>query len=289
MGLERPIVYNRRSDLLRSPKWLELNTGWGSFRAGHPPVVSDEIRGVLMRMPPAQRSPWHGASGWPKLGEEFPPIGAGAIYLNVQGEVDFSAGGATYSMKPRDMLIVNAVVYSYSNPGSVDALFWTLRNGTMQGRGPGGDLPPSGRVWEGDPSAPDMIRSQPYYRDVEPPHFDDELHRMRLIEWDSYRRGPLEWVGEWGSIWGAYEPVAVDVSARYIRIPPGQASKERRVSHDCMFIGVDEPLTTFTVRDEVIEVGFGDALIIPAKTGFVHANTEQKELVLFELWANGAG
>ena len=279
------LVYVKGADLLRDPHWLAQNSGWGSQRAGHAPVQGDEMRGVLMRMPPGQRSPWHGASGWPNLGKPFPGIGAGAIYLAVAGEVDFMAGGTAFPMCARDMLIVNAVVYSYANVGFTDALFWTLRN-KVQGLGPGGKTAPSARIWDGDDTAEALIGSdQPYYGVNEPSHTSDELDRMTLIRWDEYRRRPIEWHGPWGHTWGAYPSVDADVSGRYLRIPPGQSAELKGASGETFLIGVEQSPLFLRVDGDVQPLALHDAAVIPAGTDYLLVNPERADVVVFEMRA----
>lgn len=281
------LVYARGAELLQHPAWLANNTGWGSYRASHPAVQGEEVRGVLFRLPPGQRSPWHGASGWPSLGQPFPGIGAGAIYLAVQGEIDFGAGGAVHRMQARDMVVVNAVVYQYANTASEDALFWTLRNNKVQGAGPGGQTPPSSRIWQGDDSAETLLgNDQPYYGQKEPEHFPEETERLVLIRWHDYRRQPIEWHGDWGHVWGSYPPVEVDVSARFLRVPSGQVTEPQTRPRETLLIGVDNIPVEVAVDTDVMTVGSHDAVLVPRDTAFRLINAESREAIVFEMQAS---
>ena len=282
-------IYAQSAELLRHPNWLDVNSGWGSFRASHPAVQSDEVRGALFRLPSGQRSPWHGASGWPKIGNKFPGLGAGAIYLAVGGEIDFAAGGAVFPMRPRDMVIVNAVVYRYANVGFEDAFFWTLRNRT-EGLGPNAAIPPSSRTWEGDPTAKQIVgNDQPYYGNSEPEHFPEELQRMIHVRWDDYRRQPIEWHGEWGRIWGAYPSVDADVSARFLRIPSGQVAEVGAQARDSLLIGVDEPPIAVLVDGQQMSLGPNDAILVPKDVRFQLINPNLREAVVFQVHASKPG
>lgn len=266
---------------MREPTWLPMNSGWGSHRATFPPIRTAELVARLMWMPAGQQSPWHGSGGWPELGQPFPPLGDGSIFLNVEGEVEFLAGGASFEMEPKDVLLVNAVVYSYRNTSLANCLFWTVqpdRHGTGAGGGEDG-----GAVWEGDPAASAMSGSHPYY-DAEPPPAPDALDRMSIVRWRDYRRDEITWHGEWGSHWGAYPVIEAGVRGRMVRIPAGQRTAPRTAGHDVLFLGVDDGAVEVELGAEPAPVGTRDALLVPAGLPFSCLNPGTRDALVFEVW-----
>jgi hypothetical protein len=281
-------IYRRGEELLRDPMWLEANTGWGSHRLSYPAIQSSELTARLLRMPAGQRSPWHGSAGWPELGAPFPPVGDGCIFFNVEGEVEFFAGGSSFLMKPCDMLLINAVVYSYQNPGFSDVLFWTLqpnRSATMESIS---KAPHAGHVWQGDPLATRMIGSHPYY-DSEPSHSLEDLDRISVIHWDDYRRAEIAWHGEWGSHWGTYPLLGAEVQGRMIRVPAGQRVQRNELPHEVLFLGTRYGSLDFHIERSVCPLGIRDALVVPAKQSFKCVNVGSDEALVFEVWPRGQG
>lgn len=233
--------YHDRAIALAEPRWLPENTGWGSFRAVYERISVGNLSANLVRMPGGQRSPWHGSGGWPELGEPFAPLGEGGIFFGMTGTVAFDTLGRTFLLRPRDMLLVNAAVYSYFNAGTKDAFFWVLR-----GRGerhPVALNAPASEadLWQGDPLAARMVGSHPYY-DSEPLHVRDILPdadaRVSLAAWSNYKRSPIEWSGAWGSTVGRYPHVEVGFSAQMLRWLPGQSCEPQVAATDTMLFGV---------------------------------------------------
>jgi hypothetical protein len=272
------IDYKPAAGSLREPAWLAENTGWGSHRATHPQTRGATLRGGLVRMPAAQRSPWHGSGGWPEFGEAFPPVGAGSLYFNVEGEVDFDAGGRSFRMAPLDILLINAVVYSYVNPGFSDVFFWTLHPLPVTSGEVDED---SGPPWDGDPDA-NMVGSHPYYA-CEPVPRPDTLDRISVVHWDDYRRGEIEWHGDWGSHWGAYPAVRTGLEGRMLRFPPGQRAQVRQVGSEVLLLGAGPGPVDVLVEESVYSVGSKDSLLIPEGVGFSCVNSGSSDRLLFEV------
>ena len=278
-------IFEPAAEILQEPEWL-VNSGWGTHRAGHRRLSSSQLAVRLFRMPGGQRAPWHGSGGWPEMDEPFPPVGADSIYLAVSGEVDFHAGGREFRMRPFDMLLINAVVYSYFNPGFEDARFWVLnRRGVDWSRQPAAYGESEMVRWRGDPSAPLMVGSHPYY-DAEPPPQPDALQRIRLRPWEEYRRSPITWTGEWGSTWGAYPFVDVALKARFLRVPAGQVAHREGAQHDITFIGVTDTPLSVDIDGQNYSVSREDVLMVPPGSDFKLVNPGEGEVLLFELWPN---
>jgi hypothetical protein len=275
------LIYRRRGQLLDDPKWHPIGNTWGSLRATHPPVGSEALRGLLVRMPPGQRSPWHGSGGWPELGEPFPVPGGGGMFFATQGEIDFYAAGTSFFMKELDILLVNAIRYSYANPGSIDATFWTLHPQHAR-TDPAPAVASGTEIWTGDRQASQMRGSHPYY-DAEPPHSDDELRRIALVPWDSYRRTAIKWHGGPGSYWGAHPFLRVGIHARMVRVPAQQTSETMQLSHDALFLGTGTNPALFTVEGEMHPLGANDALLVPGHTVLQFANPSSTEILFLEI------
>ncbi len=267
---------------MRQPTWLATNSGWGSYRATFPPLQTDAMVARLMWMPPGQRSPWHGSGGWPEMGQPVPPLGDGAIFLAVEGEVEFSAGGATFAMEPKDVLLVNAVVYSYQNTSLAHCLFWTVQPRRRSTPAPADDEGDQ-VVWRGDPAASALSGSHPYY-DAEPPPAPDALDRMSIVPWRDQRRAEIAWHGEWGSHWGAYPAIEAGVCGRMVRVPAGQRTAPRTADHDVLLLGVDDGAVEVEVDTDHCSVGTRDALLIPAGQAFSYLNAGSRDALAFEVW-----
>jgi quercetin dioxygenase-like cupin family protein len=272
------VIYRDMSELARNPRWLPLNTGWGSFRATHGPIRGQRVRAGLVRMPPAQRSPWHGSGGWPELGQPFPPVGWGCFFVCISGEVDFYAGGREFQLRENDVLKINAVVYSYANPGESDVWFWTVHPL---------DNPPDaeakGETWEGDPSASGTLGSHPYY-DEEPSHRPGVLDRISLVSWDNYRRLQIAWQGQWGALGGYYPEVSVGLHGRMLRIPAAQAF-EIQPKTETLFLGTGSSPAELKTDFRVRSIELGAAAIVPAGLRVTLANPHGTDSLIYEIRA----
>jgi hypothetical protein len=234
----------------------------------------------LVRMPPAQRAPWHGSGGWPELGEPFPALNDGCFFVNLVGEVDFLAGGKSFAMVPNDVLVINAVVYSYVNPGETDTFFWTLhprsfdyRNGASAG----------GEIWEADPAAEEMNGSHPYYGYSEPAPRPDVLDRIRVVRWEDTRRQEIDWQGEWGSHWGAYPMLRNGLHGRIIRVPSGQVSKPQSLERETVYLGLGSTPVEIVHGTEHYPLVATDAFVAPEGDSIQLANAGSADAIVFEV------
>lgn len=268
------------ADILANPQWNRVNTGWGTLRASHSAIVTENLRANLLRVPGGQRAPWHGSGGWPEFGEAFPPVDRGMIYFLTMGEVDFDGYDTNLRMKEHDFLKISATIYSYTNSELDEARFWCL--GVWPDRADGmGE-----RVWSGDEHADTMMGSHPYYLE-EPKHLSemipDARERMSIVRWDDYKRSKIEWHGSWGSNWGAYPFVEAGVRARVLRIPPAQIARRPSMPHDALFIGIDGGSLQLSVRDTVCDLSPYDVLAVPSTEDIVMVNMDKREVLVLEV------
>lgn len=276
------VDHRRGEDLVREATWLPMNSGWGSHRASFPPIRTDDLVARLMWMPPGQRSPWHGSGGWPELGQPFPPLSDGAIFVNVEGQVAFEAGGATFDLEPNDVLVVNAVVYSYYNASLCDSLFWTIQPRRDRPHPANAATPGGEPVWQGDAHASAMSGSHPYY-DSEPPPASDALERMRALHWADYRRQAIDWHGDWGAHWGAYPLVEAGVRGRMLRVPAGQHTDSISAELDTLLLGIGADAVDVVVGDRHCGLASRDALLVPAGIPFSILNPGLCDALCFEM------
>ena len=87
---------------------------FGHHRLSGPHTPLRSLLGHTVRIPPNQASPWH----------EIP---RDLLFVQLEGEIEFSSGGAITSLHPGDLLSVRAgTPYSYANVGFGDALFFDV-------------------------------------------------------------------------------------------------------------------------------------------------------------------
>jgi len=119
----------------RDFKWtLPLAEQWGYHRGSGPLIITDGLRGHTVRMPTGQTTPWHHAA-------------RDMLFIGIHHEVEFRAGGRSFTLGPRDKLIVPAgTPYCYTNHGLQEVVFLSI----------GGKLPPGrkGTYYAQDPGWP---------------------------------------------------------------------------------------------------------------------------------------
>jgi mannose-6-phosphate isomerase-like protein (cupin superfamily) len=150
--------HNKQARLAATPpgscvywKWEEYRRGFhwqlplantpGNHRGSGPHVTTRTLLGHLVRQLPGQSCPWHAPA-------------RDLIFLQLRGEVVFTAAGAEWPLKPFDVFMMpEDTPYIYSNPGSQEMLFFDI-----------GGPRPSGKdnvYYAGDPGwppAPDAPR-----------------------------------------------------------------------------------------------------------------------------------
>jgi mannose-6-phosphate isomerase-like protein (cupin superfamily) len=106
-----------RRDFRWTLPWAEQ---WGYHRGSGPLVISDGLRGHTVRQPPGQSTPWHAPA-------------RDMVFMGIQHEVEFKAGGRECPLGPLDFLIIPAgTPYQYTNYGLSETVFFSI----------GGKLPP---------------------------------------------------------------------------------------------------------------------------------------------------
>jgi mannose-6-phosphate isomerase-like protein (cupin superfamily) len=100
----------------RDIDWSSLHKSdvWGLHRGVYPLLRSQRFMSHMVRHPAGQSSPWHSSS-------------VDILFIQISGEVDFSAADAIFPLEPNDILWMPArTPYLYSNVGLSDALFYDL-------------------------------------------------------------------------------------------------------------------------------------------------------------------
>lgn len=101
---------NRRSFRWQAP----LSDRVGYQRHSGPYVYSRLLGGHMVRMSPGQGSPWHA-------------VPSDLLFVQLLGEVDFSAAGCVWPLEPRDILLLPAnTPYIYTNVGLSEVLFFDI-------------------------------------------------------------------------------------------------------------------------------------------------------------------
>jgi hypothetical protein len=273
------VVYASAADIVREPRWMAQNTGFGSHRCIYIGPGAAEVRSTLVRTPPAQRSPWHAAGGWPEIDEHFPSLADGRFFLGIEGEVVLSTLDGSFSLGPNDVLIMNAVLYDYANVASDDAYFWTVISKVPM---PLDDDP--GPIWKGDEHAAEMLGGHAYY--TTRPTYEpgpNAARRLRYVPWSDYRLQPITWHGDWGSHWGAYPYMEAGVRGRVLRLPTAQVAEPRTSEREILLFGLtpgaDLELVASGARHRLAR---RDTALVPAGTPFQLANGGGREALVFE-------
>ncbi len=128
-------VYMPWQEVRRQFTWqLPRAEGWGSHRGTGPHVFSGTLSGHLVREPSAQSSPWHAPS-------------RDIIFIQLAGEVEFTAAGRRWHLEPLDLFMMPAnVPYVYTNIGLVESLFCDTGGRVRAGS--------TTVYWESDPGWP---------------------------------------------------------------------------------------------------------------------------------------
>lgn len=238
----------------RDPRWLEINTGWGSHRAVYPYLELGCLSAHLVGVPAGQRSPWHSRSG-----------GREVLFLGVAGELEFAVPDGIYPLDPCDVLVSGSVPYSYQNLGVTPAFFWVLNE-----------------RHEGAKEARASGRSSTYYDEAPS---DPTLDRtMGASPWAAQRR-LLEWpAGEaWGSLIGAYPPVGCrGITGRIRRLPAGQVADLGPLPAEALYFGLEGNLE-LVAGEAKVPLGLRDAAAVPAGVAAQLVAADQSDALLFEL------
>jgi mannose-6-phosphate isomerase-like protein (cupin superfamily) len=122
-------------DARRSFHWnLPYADIWGYHRGSGPFFVSNKLRGHMVRQPMNQGCPWHAPT-------------RDLAFVQLSGEVSWTAAGGAWLLQPRDLFIMPAgTPYVYANHGENEAIFFDI----------GGPRPPGKATvyWKSDPGWP---------------------------------------------------------------------------------------------------------------------------------------
>ncbi|HSV83880.1 MAG TPA: hypothetical protein VLK85_32180, partial [Ramlibacter sp.] len=132
------------SQYRRDFRWtLPLAEHWGYHRGSGPLIITDGLRGHTVRMPIGQTTPWHHAA-------------RDMLFMGIYHEVEFRAGGRSFTLGPRDQLTVPAgTPYCYTNHGLDEVVFLSIggklpagKKGTYYARDPGWPIDPATPIIE---------------------------------------------------------------------------------------------------------------------------------------------
>jgi hypothetical protein len=133
-GLESKIEYQPWATARRVFHWdLPMASDWGNHRASGPHVMSKQVRGHLVTMPPNQSCPWHASNRQ-------------VAFFQIEGIVEFHTANDIWQLNRFDLFATRRAAYIYNNPTFEPTLFFDI----------GGPAPPTGttRYWESDPGFP---------------------------------------------------------------------------------------------------------------------------------------
>lgn len=142
-----------RRDFRWTLPWAEK---WGFHRGSGPLIKPPGLRGHTVRMPIGQSTPWHYAP-------------RDLMFMPIDGDIEFSAGGKDWPLEQFDMLLVPAFMpYRYTNYGLKEVVFLSI----------GGRLEPGtkGAYFSEDPGWP--IRNDAPRMEVEVDPYGD----ARVVE-----------------------------------------------------------------------------------------------------------
>jgi quercetin dioxygenase-like cupin family protein len=110
-----PVYYMPWAERRRDFVWhAPLSDKMGFHRHSGPFVETTHMRGHITSMPPGQVSPWHGVPG-------------DVIFIQLEGEIEFVAGGRVWPLEPLDILFLPAQTpYIYRNVSMAPEHFFLI-------------------------------------------------------------------------------------------------------------------------------------------------------------------
>ena len=232
-------VYMRWQDYRRAFAWRVGAERPGENRLEYPAIEAPLVKGRVIVVPAGNAAP-----------EQVDK--AGAVFLAVEGETEFTVAGERYALKPLDLLSIPAGTrYSYMNVGLTNALL-------------------CGIFAKPDPKEPSAAPTKPI------------MH----MAWAHYRRD-FHWTLPLAERWGYHRGsgpliIADDLRGHTVRIPTGQTTPWHYAARDMLFMGISNEVE-FKAGGGEWPLGPLDWLIVPAGTPYTYTNYALAECVFFSI------